>query len=169
MKKQIFKFFTFFLLLLIISISANKVYSQGCQHQMQRHNDSSQFCCQRVIPDLTDDQKAKIKSLHQAFMTEMQGFKNSYNETLKKLGTAIKANNATEISNLTATLNDIKSKMLSAQITHIQSIRALLTPDQLAKFDAGNPFMNGNGCQGNNSQNCKQNCSQKKQCKRNCK
>ena len=148
MNKKIFSFFLFFALVLGLSASVSKGFAQQCNHMANGTNDSSAICCMKSIPGLTDDQKGKILTLHQSHMAEMQKLKSAYDETFKKLGLAVKANNNTDINTLTASLNDITAKLLAAQIAHVQAIRALLTPDQLTKFDASNHFLNGQACGG---------------------
>ncbi len=119
---------------LILSMSLNS-YAQGQNRQCNRDMQKSGVC--NNIPDLTEDQQAKIKELRLEQMKLAQDFKNLMGENKAKYRTLMTADKAdmTAINKNIDEQTAIKNKMMKAKAKHKQAIRSLLTEEQRIIFD----------------------------------
>jgi hypothetical protein len=96
------------------------------------------------IPDLTEDQKAKISKLHLKQMESMTPLKNQVREKRARLETILTTTpvdmNAADV--VAEDLGKIHTAILKLMIRHDQALRNLLTPDQQVIFDTRpKPFL----------------------------
>jgi len=96
------------------------------------------------LPDLTEDQKAKIKKLHLKQLESMTPLKNQIREKRARLETILTTApvdlNAAEV--VADDLGKIHTSILKLMIRHDQALRNLLTPDQQVIFDTRpKPFL----------------------------
>jgi len=89
------------------------------------------------IPNLTDDQKKKIKDLRTPLQKEVLPLKNQLAEKrahLKTLQTADKA----DLKSINSTIDEmsqLQSQIMKKHAAHTQAVRALLTDEQRVAFD----------------------------------
>ena len=89
------------------------------------------------IPDLTEDQKKKIKDLKTPLHKEILPLKNQLAEKkahLKTLQTADKA----DLKSINTTIDEmtqLQSQIMKKRAAHTQAVRALLTDEQRIAFD----------------------------------
>ena len=89
------------------------------------------------IPDLTDDQRKKIKELRTPLHMEILPLRNQLVEKrahLKTLQTAEKA----DLKSINSTIDEmtqLQSQIMKKRAAHTQAIRAILTDDQRVAFD----------------------------------
>jgi Spy/CpxP family protein refolding chaperone len=89
------------------------------------------------IPNLTEDQKKKIKDLKTPMQKEILPLKNQLSEKkahLKTLQTAEKA----DLKSINSTIDEmtqLQSQIMKKHAAHIQAVRALLTDEQRIAFD----------------------------------
>ena len=98
-----------------------------------------------IIPDLTDSQKEKMKSLHVDHMQAIQPLQNEIGEMqarLRTLQTADKVN-MSEIYEVIEDIGQIRNEMMKLQAAQHQEIRSLLTDEQRVFFDAHRPQHQG--------------------------
>jgi Spy/CpxP family protein refolding chaperone len=89
------------------------------------------------IPNLTEDQKTKLKELRTPHAKEVLPLKNQLAEKkahLKTLQTAEKA----DLKSINSTIDEmtqLQSQIMKKRAAHTQAIRAILTDDQRIAFD----------------------------------
>ena len=89
------------------------------------------------IPNLTEDQKNKIKELRTPLHKEILPLRNQLDEKkahLKTLQTAEKA----DLKSINSTIDEmtpLQSQIMKKHAAHTQAVRALLTDDQRIAFD----------------------------------
>ena len=89
------------------------------------------------IPDITDDQKTKIKAIRTETMKQMLPLKNQMNEIRaqkRTLSTASKVD-MKAINKKIDEQTKVKAEMMKLRAKSMQDIRALLTDDQRIVFD----------------------------------
>ena len=89
------------------------------------------------IPDLSDDQKEKIKDLKTAHMKEVMPLKNELNEKRAHLKTISTGDNA-DINKIYAAIDEmskIRTNIQKKGAKHRQDVRKVLTEDQQVLFD----------------------------------
>jgi Spy/CpxP family protein refolding chaperone len=94
-----------------------------------------------MIPDLTDSQKDKMKTLHFDHMKALQPLQNEIGEKqarLRTLQTADKVN-MSEINVVIEDIGSLRTKIMKMKAAHHQEIRSLLTEEQRVIFDAHQP------------------------------
>jgi Spy/CpxP family protein refolding chaperone len=97
------------------------------------------------LPDLTDEQKEKIKAIDLKSMEELTPLRNQVKEKTAKLQTVLTTQpfNEKEAFQLADEIGKIRSSMLKTGIRHDQELRKILTHDQQILFDARpKPFLN---------------------------
>jgi Spy/CpxP family protein refolding chaperone len=97
------------------------------------------------IPDLTEDQQAKIKKIQLTSMEKMTPLKNQLHEKKARLGSLLTAKPAdmNEAGKIADEIGDLMARMLKNKMEADQAIRAVLTDDQRVVFDAKpKPFLN---------------------------
>jgi len=98
-----------------------------------------------MVPDLTDSQKDKMKTLHVDHMKAIQPLQNEIGEKqarLRTLQTADKVN-MSEINTLIEDIGRTRTEMMKLRAAHHQEIRSLLTEEQRVIFDAHQPQKHG--------------------------
>lgn len=102
--------------------------------------------CER-IPDLTNDQQAKIEDLRLDHLKEMNGYRNQMNEFRAKKRTLMAADgsNMNEINTVIDQMTDVHNKMMKASANHRRNVRGTLTEDQKVYFDAMPRYGHGKG------------------------
>ena len=106
---------------------------KSCMHQ--KENCNGQGCCN--IPDLSDEQKAKIDKLNLVHKKDMMQLKNQMEEKKahkKTLMTADKVDMA-EINKTIDEMGAIHVTMMKEEAEHTQAIRSLLNDEQRTFFD----------------------------------
>lgn len=115
-------------------------------------------CCQKgdakcmEIPNLTDDQKAKIETMKVANQKEMLTFKNQMGELKAKertLATAEKPDTKAINANIDE-ITKLQNQMMKKRAQHHQDVRALLNDEQKLWFDTnmGKGHGKGDGAKG---------------------
>lgn len=90
-----------------------------------------------AIPDLTEEQKQKMETVHLAVQKDILPIKNQINEKEAKLKTLQTADKV-DMKSIYAVIDEVsglKSKIAKRQAEAHQSIRELLTDDQRIVFD----------------------------------
>jgi Spy/CpxP family protein refolding chaperone len=97
------------------------------------------------LPDLTDEQKEKIKAIDLKSMAELTPLRNQVKEKTTRLQTVLTTQpfNEKEAFQLADEIGKIRGSMLKTGIRHDQELRKILTPEQQILFDARpKPFLN---------------------------
>lgn len=139
--------------LVLLSLNPAAIAQKGCNQNMKSGNPERKGACMHhEIPDLTEEQEAKIKELKTAHMKDMLKYKNELNEKHAKLKT-LQTAESVEMDKVNKVIDDIgsiKTKMAKEKAALHQEIRKLLTEEQRVRFDT-KAFCNKMGCQGKNS------------------
>lgn len=96
------------------------------------------------LPDLTDDQQAKIKKSDLKNLQTMTPLKNQMREKRARLATLLATPpvNLKEADMVADEIGTLMTSIMKQQIRHDQEIRSFLTPDQQIIFDARpKPFL----------------------------
>jgi Spy/CpxP family protein refolding chaperone len=107
------------------------------------HDDDNQLR-QPPIPDLSEEQRQKMKALRLKMIQEITPLKNQVREKTTRLHSVLSSQpfNEKEADQLADELGKIRASMLKANIRNHMEIRKLLTPDQQIIFDAKpKPFL----------------------------
>ncbi len=135
MKVKAIKTLTFILVALALSVNTG-VFGQKRQVKTQmKVLKESTF--KHEIPNLTDEQKAKIKELKIANMKVMLPLKNKIGEKRAHLRTLITAENI-DMKAINKTIDEIgsiRTEMIKKKIANRMEIRKLLTEEQRLFFD----------------------------------
>ena len=101
----------------------------------QRMNQQNEWMC--PIPDLTEDQQAKIKTIRLKNQKEMTKKRNLMREKRVHLITLQSEDNLNmkEINNIIDQIADMRAEMMKSRIANHQEVRNLLTDDQKMFFD----------------------------------
>jgi len=146
-------------LVLLVTSLGSKVIAQGNGQGQQKNKEA--FCM--GLPNITDDQKAKIEKLRTAHMKEANGIHNQLNEKRAKLNTLSDVDN-TDMVAINKTIDEIgalQTDLMKKKTAHQMEVRKLLTDEQKVVFDSkprmgkgkGNGQGKGKGC-GNGKGNC---------------
>ena len=111
--------------------SNGKNYHKNCKQMNKGENMMNR------IPDITDDQKAKIKTIRTESMKQMLPLQNKMNELRAEKRTLCTAAevNMKAINKKIDEQATVKAKMMKIKSKARQDIRALLTDDQRIVFD----------------------------------
>ncbi len=105
------------------------------------------------IPNLTDEQKAKLEKLHAECQKLMEANKADMEKQAAEMQALMK--DPVDLKKAEAKIDEIammKAGMQKKCLAHRLAVRALLTPEQKAKFDemggcmGGGMMMHGQGC-----------------------
>lgn len=132
------------IMVLIIMLISTSVFSQERRDRREREK-----CFDRertidretergpFIPDLTDEQKEKIKEIKVAEMKNIQPLENKIGEKEARLKTLIseETSNFKEIDQTVDAIFDLKAEIRKEQLRSRSNIRELLTDEQLIVFD----------------------------------
>ena len=111
---------------------------RGMRPGMGMKNQSGMYQnCQRMIPDLTEEQENKIQKLRTAHMNEMTDFRNQLNEKRARLRTLQTSDNPSmnNINKVIEEMGDIRTEMHKERVSHLQKVRSELTDEQKTYFD----------------------------------
>lgn len=86
--------------------------------------------------NLTDAQKAQIKQFNESFRERNKAFFQSSRETMRQLREAKQAGDTARADALKATMKSQREQMKQLRAEQRAQIRAILTPEQRAQFDA---------------------------------
>jgi Spy/CpxP family protein refolding chaperone len=98
-----------------------------------------------ILPDLTDDQKARIKKADLKQMEAMTPLRNQMREKKTRLMTILTTMpvNLKDADQVADEIGKLEAAILKQQVRHDQELRAILTPDQQIIFDSKpKPFLN---------------------------
>ncbi|MBL7073837.1 Spy/CpxP family protein refolding chaperone [candidate division KSB1 bacterium] len=90
------------------------------------------------IPDLTEEQEAKIRGMRVDFMKEGLPLKNEIGEKRARLRTLMTANKTDEkaINKLIDDISRLRTRMMKKKVAHHQAVRRILTEEQRVYFDS---------------------------------
>jgi periplasmic protein CpxP/Spy len=86
--------------------------------------------------NLTDAQKAQVKSLEDQFRTDNAAFLQNFRQTMQDVHTAKQANDTVKLEALRPTVESQKAQMKTLRQAQRDKIRSILTADQRAQLDA---------------------------------
>lgn len=115
--------------------------------------------CER-IPDLTEDQQAKIDALRLEQMKQMTNHRNQMDVLRAKKRTLMTSDNADmkEINSVIDQMTSLQNERMKTSAKHRQAVRNLLTDEQKVYFDAmsghGRGHGRGHGKAGRGYRNC---------------
>lgn len=136
MKTQRIKTLSAFVIALLMITAPNLYAQKGRSYAKNKEFNKNQVC--ERIPDLTEEQEAKIKELRVDHLKEMKPFRNQMNELRARKQTLMTTDNASlkEINSVIDQMTEVKNKMMKATAKHRQEIRNLLTDEQRIFFDS---------------------------------
>ncbi len=126
-----------------ISSFAQRGRGQDRPMLMKKNMQMHQNCFQN-IPDLTEEQEAKIEEIRVSHMKEMQEYYNKLNEKRAKLRTLQTKDNPDmdEINSVIEETGEIRTEKHKARAKHHQEVRSLLNEEQKVYFDRHKMKMN---------------------------
>lgn len=138
--------------LVLLSINPAAIAQKGCNQKFKAGNpDHKGACLYQEIPDLTEEQDAKIRELRTAHMKDMLKYKNELNEKHASLKTLQTAENVeiNKVNKIIEDIGSIKTEMAKKRAALHQEIRNNLTEEQRVHFDE-RALSRGMGCQRGN-------------------
>lgn len=98
-----------------------------------------------MIPDLTDSQKDKMKTLRFDHMKAIQPLQNEIGEKQARFRTLQTADKVdmSEINEVIEDIGSLRIRIMKLKAAHHQEIRSLLTQEQRVLFDAHQPQQHG--------------------------
>jgi Spy/CpxP family protein refolding chaperone len=145
-------------LALILALSLNVNAQHDCKSKS-----SKEQCC---IPDLTDDQTAKIKKIKTAYLKDVMQLKNQLAEKKAHQRTLMTVDKP-DVAAIDKTIDEIgalKIEMMKKEAKHKVAVRALLTDEQKLAFDMNHSKgYRKCGGHGNNNKSMKHKCSHGKE------
>ncbi len=146
------------LMMMFVIVAANAQPHKGCTGTCKNAPDKGQCKmvqptmdkpmqgagCKEMIPDLTEEQKQKMETMHMDLMKAMKPLKNQMMEKEAQLNT-LRTADKPDMNKIFALVDDIST--LNAQMTkehekHIQAVRQILNEKQRLQFD----MKCGHGC-----------------------
>lgn len=105
---------------------------------MQRGKQGKYQAMLNEIPDLTDDQKAQIKEIHQAARKQLEPQREETKKLRMKMMELKSADNPDQkqINELIDRQAKVKAEMMKSRTASELKIRGILTPEQRKAFDA---------------------------------
>lgn len=121
---------------------------QGGMHGKGGHSPMDKLT--KLLPDLTEDQKSKIKDIFLTTMKEGLPIHNQIAEKEARLQTLSTAEKVDEkaINKTIDEISDLKATMMKKRMSSVQKVRALLTDDQRIIFDTHHKSMMKGGHHG---------------------
>jgi protein CpxP len=86
--------------------------------------------------NLTDTQKAQVKTIEAQFRTDNAAFFQTFRQTMQDFHAAKKAGDQAKMDALKPTLESQRAQMKTLREAQRAQIRSILTPDQQAQLDA---------------------------------
>lgn len=123
----------------LILFSSYQVFGQPepMAGQKMQHEKANFHHGESWIPNLTEDQKTKMKDLHLAQLKEVKNFRNQLGELKAKQHTLATADKA-DIKAIDANIDEIvkvQGQLMKSRAQLVQNIRMLLTDEQRIYFD----------------------------------
>jgi Spy/CpxP family protein refolding chaperone len=106
----------------------------GWKHEGHRGAGFSERLAQKL--NLTDAQKAQVKTIEAQFRTDNAAFFQTFRQTMQDFHAAKKANDQAKVDALKPTLESQHAQMKTLHEAERAQIRSILTPDQQAQLDA---------------------------------
>jgi len=131
----------------------NRQPAQPCQGQRANPDELGIF---NQIPNLTEDQKVKIKALHVEMLKKEQPIKNELKENEARLNTLVTAAEP-DSKAINAQMDKIHKNRADLDKLHLQfhqDVRTHLTADQKVYFDKKFGSKGAPGCQGHGPKGC---------------
>lgn len=86
--------------------------------------------------NLTDAQKAQMKTLREQFKTENAQLFSQLRQARTDLRTAREANDTARLESLRGSMNSLKTQFKAAKKAHREQVLTILTPEQRAQLEA---------------------------------
>jgi len=123
----------------VMLMSGTSLFAQNGRNyskQGEGYNQQNKACYR--IPDLTEDQQAKIEALRLDHLKEMTALRNQTNELRAKKQTLMTTDNTDmkEINSVIDQMTELQNKKMKVSAKHQQDVRNLLTDDQKVYFDS---------------------------------
>lgn len=135
------------LAIVVLMISGTNLFAQaGRNFSNQGKGYNQNQMCQR-IPDLTEDQIAKIEALRVVHLKEITKHRNEMNVLRAKKQVLMTSDNADmkAINTVIDQMSSLRNKQMKAAAKHQQDVRNLLTDEQKIYFDSRPMNRHGNG------------------------
>ncbi len=135
MKTQKFKKVSIVAVAFLMILGMNSYAQQGRNYDQSQRGDERKTC---QIPDLTEEQEAKINDLRLEHLKANTAFRNQMNELRAKKQTLMTSDNSDskEINAVIDQMTGIHNKMMKTSAKHHQDVRNLLTDEQKIIFDS---------------------------------
>ncbi len=124
--------------ILLLGISMNAVAQRGQGKGMRMNPDNDMNRMYMNIPDLTDEQKEKIRELRVKHLKEVTDMRNQIREKMARIRSLTTGDN-TDIAQAKKLADEVgvtKAQLMKARIDHRDKVRSLLTNEQKVYFDA---------------------------------
>jgi len=135
------------LVIAVITLLTVSSYAQrGRNYQNRQDNFRPNYACQ-MLPDLTEEQQAKIEALRVNHLKEMNANRNQMDELRARKQTLMTSDNADmkELNGVIDQMSDLHNKMIKSSAKHLQEVRSLLTDEQKVYFDSRPRGKRGHG------------------------
>ena len=123
--------------MMLVGLSTMAQNGEGMKQQGNKSCCSMEQGKKLEVPNLTEDQKTKIKDLKITHQKQMLIYRNQMGELKAKEQTLTTADKA-DMKAINANIDEItkvKNQMMKAKAQHQQDVRALLNPEQKLWFD----------------------------------
>jgi Spy/CpxP family protein refolding chaperone len=140
---------TIFASILFVSVllsTSNLIAQNPMEHKVGRGEGSNKEM-HGGIPNLTEEQKTKIKDIHLALSKEVQPLRNRLGE-LKAKQRTLTTSDKPDMSAINANIDEITkttNQLMKSRAAHHQQVRALLTDEQKVWFDSHPTRKGGHG------------------------
>ena len=124
------------ILLMILPLTTVMAQQRGMRDEGRGQRDGRGL--ERMIPDLTDDQKSQIKDLHLGMMKESLDIRNQLGENRARMRTLQTAEepDMKAIEKLIDESSALQAELKKKQAANHQEVRKLLTEEQRVIFDS---------------------------------
>lgn len=155
MNTQKMKKVTVLVVVALMMIGTNSFAQRGRNFENRGDGFGRVAYCDR-IPDLTEDQQAKIEDLRLGHLKEMNAYRNQMNELRAKKHTLMTTDGSSlnEINSVIDQMTDVHNEMMKASAKHRKNVRGTLTEDQKVYFDSMPGHGRGHGRAGRGYGNC---------------
>ena len=140
MKKSIFRMVMLVIMVVGASVAVKAQHQKGSRYNnnssKQEHRNLDREG-QRGIPNMTEDQKEKVKKLRTTLLKENSPVENELKEKEAKLNTLSSAETVDKkaMEKVIKEIGELKTKLMLAREFHKQDVRAILTEEQRVFFD----------------------------------
>jgi len=155
------------LVLLFALLVQSNIFAHDNKGKSKMHNGKMYHKSCNAIPNLTEEQEAKLKDLRLNFMKERQATMNIMREKRAHLIT-LQSVDKTDLSAINKTIDEItelKNKQMKSMAKQRQAVRDILTDEQKIFFDSHHQQMRGRSTmmgmkgKGNMKQGVHHNCN----------